>query len=222
MHHKRRFLLNTSLVGFSGVSFLHTQATYRALIRALELSLLQHGPIKFTDPHWDEYWLRPVEERLVLTLFKELCRRYTAHMLVEEGYIEKWLVKQYWGDTPKQRITNFHNVAMWKSNRVVDIAEKIKQTRIGLKTLHNVGLVKLNSTALRDLREPEDDDDVVMRLELAATSDDTHPEQVPRTVEQSEEERRLRRQHREAIVLNDGSRPLAREDIIERDNVSPN
>ncbi|CAK7568155.1 MAG: hypothetical protein SEPTF4163_006138 [Sporothrix epigloea] len=36
----------------------------------------------------------------------------------------------------------------------------------------------------------------------------------------SREEQRIRRQHREAMVLNDGSRPLQRDDIIERDSDS--
>jgi hypothetical protein len=41
---------------------------------------------------------------------------------------------------------------------------------------------------------------------------------VLRAREHSVEEQRLRRQHREAMVLNDGTRPLGREDIIERDH----
>ncbi|CAK7209871.1 hypothetical protein SBRCBS47491_000587 [Sporothrix bragantina] len=36
----------------------------------------------------------------------------------------------------------------------------------------------------------------------------------------SREEQRIRRQHREAMVLNDGTRPLRRDDIIERDSDS--
>ncbi|CAK7266323.1 hypothetical protein SEPCBS57363_002032 [Sporothrix epigloea] len=36
----------------------------------------------------------------------------------------------------------------------------------------------------------------------------------------SREEQRIRRQHREAMVLNDGTRPLQRDDIIERDSDS--
>lgn len=36
-----------------------------------------------------------------------------------------------------------------------------------------------------------------------------------RTIEQSEEERRLRRRNREAMVLNDGTQPLGMDDIIE-------
>ncbi|CAK7215241.1 hypothetical protein SCUCBS95973_002415 [Sporothrix curviconia] len=43
----------------------------------------------------------------------------------------------------------------------------------------------------------------------------------PRPLSQSSrEEQRIRRQHREAMVLNDGTRPLRRDDIIERDSDS--
>lgn len=50
---------------------------------------------------------------------------------------------------------------------------------------------------------------------ITARSHGTSAGESARMVEQSEEERRLRRRNREVMVLNDGERPLGQDDIIE-------
>lgn len=68
--------------------------------------------------------------------------------------------------------------------------------------------------------EDEPSDDITYRLEEVLMEAANNGEGPPgaggrRPVEQSAEERRLRRRNREVMVLNDGSQPLAMSDIIE-------
>ncbi|ERS98600.1 hypothetical protein HMPREF1624_05387 [Sporothrix schenckii ATCC 58251] len=67
-----------------------------------------------------------------------------------------------------------------------------------------------------------DGDDVEGDAQSAAggprTSAPTRPRQPRPPIQSSREEQRIRRQHREAMVLNDGTRPLRRDDIFERES----
>jgi hypothetical protein len=140
-------------------------------------------------------------------------------MLVKAKFVEKWLAKQDWGSTGLERRRRFQGYMSFKQNRIVEIIQGIRHTKRGLRALEKAGLVSENHARRHLVELP----DVVMESEpeQIRESIEQSDSQVPRARDQSAEEQRLRRQHREAMVLNDGTRPFGREDIIERDRGSP-
>ncbi|KAM0332329.1 hypothetical protein ACHAQA_002606 [Verticillium albo-atrum] len=205
-----------------GLSKLHNWKAYTALVRSLELSLDDVEHESLDDKHWDEYYLRDMAERFCLMFVLELINKYGAEMLVKAKFVEKWLAKQKWGDTEDERRENFVYYIEHKNNRIVDIITRIAHTTEGGKALITSSLTaesKFHVTAA------ETDEgylaDLQPALRTADLDDDQAAENVPRSREHSAEEQRLRRQHREAMVFNDGTRPIGREDIIERNNDSP-
>ncbi|KAF4782018.1 hypothetical protein HER10_EVM0006549 [Colletotrichum scovillei] len=209
-----------------GLSKLHTWRAYSALVRSLELSLDDTEQTKLDDKYWDEYYLRDMAERFCLMFVLELITKYGADMLVKAKFVEKWLAKQHWGDTEAERQENFIYYMEHKNNRIVDIVTRIAHTTQGAKAILACNLAAKTSfdlnpdtnlagftIALQSTLCNADVDDDAEALQAV--------EQVPRTREHSAEEQRLRRQHREAMVFNDGTRPIGREDIIERSHDSP-
>ncbi|KAM0204659.1 hypothetical protein ACHAPA_001897 [Fusarium lateritium] len=201
--------------GLDGLSKLNNPKAYSALVRSLELSLDDAERPNLTDSHWDEYYLRDMAERFCLMFILELVNKYGASMLVKARFVEKWLAKQEWGDTPEERRRSFKDYMALKANRIVEIVDRIKESRRGLRALEKAGLIDKENSRRRIRELP----DLMMEIEEEARN--LVESQVTRTREHSAEEQRLRRQHREAMVLNDGTRPLAREDIIEREQSSP-
>ncbi|EGX92236.1 hypothetical protein CCM_06397 [Cordyceps militaris CM01] len=210
-------LLTNQTFGLDGLSKLNTPKAYSALVRSLEQSLGDGDEPVVTNIHWDEYYLRDTAERFCLKFLQELTGKYGANMLIKAKFVEKWLVKQKWGDTPERRKQHFKAYKEVRSNRIVDIVSRIEQCRRGLRALEKSGLVDKDNSRRR-MRELPD-----LLMEVGDVIGEAPPTdgQLRRAREHSAEERRLRRQHREAMVLNDGTRPLAREDIIERDHSSP-
>jgi hypothetical protein len=149
-------------------------------------------------------------EKLCLMFVSQLLQRYSARKLVKAQFVEKWLAKQYWGDSPKEIVHNFQQYMCHRTNRITEIIGQIVQVPSGRKALYKAGLISKASKRIMDsgVEEGSDDD-----------------EQADRPVggrpqEQSVEEQRLRHRHREAMVFNDGSRPLNSGDIIQRDHGS--
>lgn len=213
-------------IGLDGLSKLNNMKAYSALVRSLELSLNDVKRPVLADSHWDEYYLRDMAERFCLMFILELINKYGAHSLVKVGFVEKWLAKQNWGENPEERRRNFKDYMDFRNNRIVDIVNRIKHSRRGLRALEKTGLID-KEISRRRIRELPDlimeiqEEEEGIRTPLREHSTPPREHQVPRTREHSAEEQRLRRQHREAMVLNDGTRPLAREDIIERDHSPP-
>ncbi|KAG6016344.1 hypothetical protein E4U43_003871 [Claviceps pusilla] len=204
-------LLTGQTMGLDGLSQLNNEKAYSALVRSLELSLKDTELPDLTNYHWDEYYLRDMAERFCLMFVHELINKYGANGIVKAKFVEKWLAKQRWGESPEARRHNFKCYMDLKANRVVDIVDRIKHSKRGLRALERAGLIE-ESHHRRRIREPGPH----------TTMDNESSIHLRRPIrEQSIEEQRLRRQHREAMVLNDGTRPLAQEDIIERDHDSP-
>ncbi|KAF6842470.1 cytoskeleton-associated protein [Colletotrichum musicola] len=205
-----------------GLSKLHTWRAYTALVRSLELSLDDVEHTKLDDKYWDEYYLRDMAERFCLMFVLELINKYGADMLVKAKFVEKWLAKQPWGDKEAERQENFIYYMEHKNNRIVEIVNKIAQTTAGAKAIIECKLASKTNVKLT----PDPNIAgfmIVLQSTLSNADGDDNQlsvEQVPRTREHSAEEQRLRRQHREAMVFNDGTRPIAREDIIERSHDS--
>ncbi|KAI0008023.1 hypothetical protein F4779DRAFT_589128 [Xylariaceae sp. FL0662B] len=205
------------------LSVLNTPKAYSALVRSLELCLDDVEHEKLDDPLYDEYYLRDIGERRCLLLVSQLIHKYGVDKLVEAKFVEKWLAKQPWGDGTEERQKNF-DMYMSRKNRISDICFHLRATKTGRKALAKA---KLISKAKASKREGSDHIKVV--LEISMGNDDdidefqvdaSHGGLVPRVNEQSAEEQRLRRRHREAMVLNDGTHSLGRGDIIEREHDS--
>ena len=203
--------------GLDGLSKLNNEKAYSALVRSLELSLRDVKPPDLSNNHWDEYFLRDMAERFCLMFTLELINKYGANSLIKAKFVEKWLAKQNWGDDAQERRRRFKEYMDLKNNRLVDIVNRIRHSKRGLRALERAGLIDKESSRRRIRELP----DLIMEIEEEVTREQPADQQPRRTREHSAEERRLRRQHREAMVLNDGTRPLGREDIIERDHGSP-
>lgn len=148
----------------------------------------------------------------------ELLTKYGTNALIKAKFVEKWLAKQKWGADPDARRRNFKAYVDLKDNRLVEIIDRIKHSKRGLKALERAGLIDKDNSRRRIRELP----DIIMEIEEEVVRESSPGNRVRRPMrETSIEEQRLRRQHREAMVLNDGTRPLGREDIIERDHESP-
>ncbi|POR38252.1 Uncharacterized protein TPAR_01551 [Tolypocladium paradoxum] len=210
-------LLTGHTMGLDGLSKLNNERAYSALVRSLELSLQDVEPPDLSNGHWDEYYLRDMAERFCLMFMLELINKYGATPLIKAGFVDKWLAKQNWGGDAQERRRRFKEYTDLKNNRLVDIVNRIRHSKRGLRALVKAGLIDKENSRRRIRELP----DLIMEIEEEATGEQPADQQPRRTREHSAEERRLRRQHREAMVLNDGTRPLGREDIIERDHGSP-
>lgn len=203
-------------LGFEGLIKLDSARGYSALVRSLELSLDDAEQFLLNDPKWDEYYLRDMTERFCLMFILELTNKFDVGGLIKAGFVEKWLAKQLWGETPEDRLKNFAQYTKLKDNRIVSIVNNIRLSKQGRRALIKVGLTTPGTEA-EEQGDPEPSTSREPRRQAEAPDDALHH---ARTREQSEEEQRLRRQHREAMVLNDGTRPLGRDDIIEPDHES--
>ncbi|UKZ51584.1 hypothetical protein TrVGV298_005345 [Trichoderma virens] len=196
----RTLAVLTSQTGNEGLARLHDARAYSALVRCMELCMESADLPDVTDIHWDEYFLRDMGERFCLMFITELINKYGATMLV------------------KAKRRNFKDYMGFRNNRITDIVNRIKHSRRGIRALEKAGLIDKESSRRRMRELP----DLLMEVEEEiAAGEHSGEQQSRRTREHSAEEQRLRRQHREAMVLNDGTRPLGREDIIERDASPP-
>ncbi|KAI1082872.1 hypothetical protein F5B20DRAFT_530703 [Whalleya microplaca] len=204
------------------LSILNTPKAYSALVRSLELCLDDVEHEKLDDPLYDEYYLRDIGERRCLLLASQLIHKYGVEKLVEAKFVEKWLAKQPWGDDVEERQKNF-DMYMNRKNRISDICFHLKATKAGRKALNKA---KLTNKLKKSPRDRSDHIKVVLEISMGGDDDEGFQIEasrnglVPRVNEQSVEEQRLRRRHREAMVLNDGTHSLGRGDIIEREHDS--
>ncbi|KAI5862191.1 hypothetical protein GGS23DRAFT_597806 [Durotheca rogersii] len=202
------------------LSALNTSRAYSALVRSLELCLDDVEHEKLDDPLYDEYYLRDIGERRCLLLASQLIHRYGMEKLVKAGFVARWLARQPWGDTDEERQKNFASYIERKKNRISDICFHLKTSKAGQRALLQAKLITKSRKLKRDRG-----DHIKVVLEISMTNEDDQEGPswhalVPRVNDQSAEEQRLRRRHREAMVLNDGTHSLGRSDIIEREHDS--
>ncbi|KAI1637396.1 hypothetical protein F4809DRAFT_605128 [Biscogniauxia mediterranea] len=214
------FAIEDKEIGQDPLTVLNTPRTYSALVRSLELCLGDRDHEKLDDPLYDEYYLRDIGERRCLLLVSQLVHKYGVDRLVEAKFVEKWLAKQPWGDTYEERRRNFARYIDRKKNRISDICVHLRTSKMGRKAL-------IKTKLITKLKRDRDRIKVVLEISMANDTDAdamqveaSRGELVPRVNEQSAEEQRLRRRHREAMVLNDGTHSLGRGDIIEREHDS--
>ncbi|KAI1176744.1 hypothetical protein F4777DRAFT_544999 [Nemania sp. FL0916] len=205
------------------VDALKTPKGHSAIVRSLEVGLDDVKHDKLDDPLYDEYYLRDIAEQRCLLLVSLVIQDYGVNRFVEAGFVEKWLAKQPWGDTDEERCKNFSRYTSIKTNRISHICERLRASKVGSKALIKAKLITKEN---RPRRERSSNFKVVLEISMANEADNTvetsQIELVPRVNDQSAEEQRLRRRHREAMVLNDGTHSLGRSDIIEREHDSNN
>ncbi|KAI1263119.1 hypothetical protein F5Y18DRAFT_396091 [Xylariaceae sp. FL1019] len=202
---------------------LNTPKAYSAIVRSLELCLGDVEHDKLNDAFYDEYYFRDIGERQCLALVSQLAHKYGMEKFVQAKFVERWLIKQPWGEADDERRDNFQQYVERRKNRLADICRNLISSKAGRKALSRAKL-------MHKLRKPKSSRPknvkVVLEISMANDSDgdavllETSTDLVPRVNEQSAEEQRLRRRHREAMVLNDGTHSLGRGDIIEREHDS--
>lgn len=194
---------------------LNTPKAYWAFIRSLQHCMNDVEHEKLDDKYFDEYALRDMAEKLCLMFVSQLLGKYGATQIVKAGFVEKWLAKQKWGETTEERETNFFNY-MCKQNRITDICQRLQESLIGREALEKARLIS------KGIPGVEQGFSMIIQVQSEQVDvDGANAEPTPRNLEQSAEEQRLRHRHREAMVLNDGTHPLDRSNIIEREHNSP-
>jgi hypothetical protein len=201
---------------------LHRWKAYAALVRCLELSLDPEQEV-LDDEDTDEYTLRDMTEKLCLMFISQLLSCYDAEKLVKAKFVEKWLAKQNWGPTVEDRQRNFAQYMRCRGNRINDIIASIRGSQAGREALERTGLLPPSSPTDSD---PDDNVPLIERFSVLLPSninmsnlrEDEQARLLIRSLQEAPtaEEQRVRHRHREAMVLNDGSRPLNSEDIIQR------
>jgi hypothetical protein len=162
-------------------------------------------------------------EKLCLMFINQLVTSYDAGKLIKAQFVEKWLAKQNWGATPEERQRNFQRYMRYKANRITDIVSAIRAFPSGREALQRAGLIPASPRS--DL-DADDGMPYIERLSVLIPSsvnisglgEDEQARLLLRSLQgtQSAEEQRVRHRHRQAIVMNDGSHPVSREDIIQR------
>ncbi|KAI0104780.1 hypothetical protein GGR51DRAFT_219490 [Nemania sp. FL0031] len=215
------FALEDNTYRNSLVAALNTPKGYSAIVRSLEIGLGDVEHEKLDDPLYDEYYLRDMGEQRCLLLVTLLIRDYGVERFVEANLVDKWLAKQPWGDTDEERRKNFALYMDRKKNRISNICHHLRASKAGRKALVKA---KLATKTRKQERDRSANIKVVLEFTMTNEADGTlersEIELVPRMNDQSVEGQRLRRRHREAMVLNDGTHSLGRSDIIEREHDS--
>ncbi|POS83618.1 hypothetical protein EPUL_003502 [Erysiphe pulchra] len=201
--------LNLMLDSFT-IEFLHTPQGYVALIKCLEYCVTdyKHNPF---DADWDNWYLRDIVEQLALGLVLKLVEKFGPGRLLQYRFIEQWLAKEPWGNTIPQRQSNFATFLQETSQKLNDIVTPLSQDPEGMKQLQKGKLIADNITGLGIFKPAH------QGREGGQDYSDFYIFDSSRRRMQSSTNEYVRRRHREAMVLNDGSRPVGREDIIQRE-----
>jgi hypothetical protein len=190
---------------------LNNHKSYTALVRSLELSAEEASYDKLDDKYYDESFLRDMTEKMCLMFVLQLINKFDVKDLIRAKFIEKWLVRQNWGEGDEERQRNFESYVKNRRNRIADICHWVLEEELGKQALVKVKLLPEGSQGIRALEEDYDKDN----FSLLRDGNNSEGGLQPRILEQSAEEQRLRRQHRQAMVWNDGTHPLDSGDIIE-------
>ncbi|KAI9650476.1 hypothetical protein NHQ30_000492 [Ciborinia camelliae] len=194
------------IMNSSTISRIHKPETYEALVKSLEYSVDDYEHHEY-DPDWDNWYLRDVAETSCLRIINELVCRYDVDELLKAGFIERWLAKEPWGKTAEERSINFMD-SLKKEKLLNRVIMPLFNDDMGRKRLEQARLLaaRPDFAARNFAMEGSEDQDLEDFEGIFA-------ERRPR--DQSMAEEHLRRRHREAMVLNDGTRPLERGDIYE-------
>ncbi|KFZ16949.1 hypothetical protein V501_01988 [Pseudogymnoascus sp. VKM F-4519 (FW-2642)] len=220
---------------------VYHHSVIKAIVAALK-NLATEIDYPLYDCDFDDFDFRDPAENVALMTLELLISDQSARYLAKTGFIELWLARQNWGSTTEEIHKSFLCLyrlqeEAGRGNPLSNIVHKLAGQQRGVQKLVATGLIErpesvhvIGFTKGYSLYGDHPDapywqttgpsgDVITYSLEevLAATNNGTVPvaRDSRRPVEQSAEERRLRRRNREVMVLNDGSQPLAMTDIIE-------
>lgn len=187
--------------------------TYAALVKCLEYCITDYEHNEY-DPEWDNWHLRDFVEQGCVLILAQLVDKFGVEGIVKARFVERWLVKEPWGGADDdERQLNFMD-SLTKRFRLNELCLPLFRDNAGKKALEDAKLLPAGKIIY-----DESEVDVKMTNGEGTAGEDFDGMFVDsrRRRDQSSEEEHLRRRHREAMVLNDGTRPLGRGDIIERE-----
>lgn len=191
---------------------INAPKTYAALVKSLEYSVTDYEHNEY-DSEWDNWHLRDVVEQGCLLVLCHMVDKFGVEGLVKSRFVARWLTKEPWGGADEEeRQVNFMDF-LTRQYRLTQICLPLYRDLLGRKQLEDAKLLPVAKMTDGD-GEPSRDTRMVNGE--ATAGEDLNVESRRRR-DQSSEEEHLRRRHREAMVLNDGTRPLGRGDIIERE-----
>ncbi|TVY47011.1 hypothetical protein LOCC1_G003140 [Lachnellula occidentalis] len=202
----------TMMLNSPAASIIDEPGTYAALVKSLEYSLTDYEHAEH-DTEWDNWLLRDVAEQGCLLILTQLVDKSGPEGLVKARFIERWLAKEPWGSDDRERQINFLE-SLRTRNRLTELTLPLIRDPTARRLLCKVKLLPMDFEW--DVPSPRD---VRMINGEGTAGEDFDGMFVEgrRRREQSSMEEGIRRRHREAMVLNDGTRPLGRDDIIERE-----
>jgi hypothetical protein len=212
----RSFMIRyLTLYSVAGMMELNTPKAFGAIVTCLA-RCVGDVPHSNYDKEFDNFDFRdPVERFCLLVLFR-LTMEFGSEEIIKAGVVPRWLAKEPWGSTEKEIQENFKHC--YHNMRLSELILRIAHHSRGLADLVKAKLMDTSDTTFFPPPKIIIDDNIAGEHGL---SDLGLTEGVPRIREQSAEETRLRRRHREAMVLNDGVQPVGVSDIIEREYTSP-
>ena len=188
---------------------------YAALVKCLEYCVTDY-PHNAFDPDWDNWTLRDVVEQGCLLILIQMVAKFGPQGLVRARFVERWLAKEPWGDKEDATLSINFATALRNGNRLSQLLDPLFRDPFGRLQMIKAKLVP--PTLAADLSLLEESDVKMVDGEGTAGEDFAGMfVESRRRRDQSSEEEHMRRRHREAMVLNDGTRPLGRSDIIQRE-----
>ncbi|EPQ64767.1 Bgt-645 [Blumeria graminis f. sp. tritici] len=197
------------MINNHALGFLHNPRGYTALVKCLENCVNDYEHNEF-DPDWDNWHFRDVVEKITLGFLLQMVEKYGPNRLLRHRFIECWLAKEPWGATEAERLTNFMTLLRSSDQKLSGLVKPISRDFTGRRLLLKSKLVSETSDELSTNISTSDE----------STNADNYSEQssdLLRRRYQNSADENMRRRHREAMVLNDGSRPLGRSDIFQRE-----
>lgn len=198
---------------------INTLKTYSAVVKSLEYCVTDYDHNDY-HPAWDNWHLRDIVERSCLLFIAQLIMRFKYDALdglIRYRFIQRWLSKEPWGGRNiDERQLNFMD-HLSKETRVSSITLELFKYPPGRSQMEKLKLIPPpppEEPLSRDVRMLYEGNVVLTDQDDIAAED--FEGMFVRQRGQSAEEEHTRRRHREAMVLNDGMRPVSRDDIIER------
>jgi hypothetical protein len=189
-------------------------------VKSLEYSLTDYEHAEH-DIEWDNWPLRDVAEQGCLLILTQLVNKCGPEGLIKARFIERWLAKEPWGGDERERQINFLE-SLRKRDRLSELTLPLIRDLTARRLLCQARLLPMDFEwdvpSPRETRYITPNDVRMINGEGTAGEDfDGMFVEGRRRREQSSVDETIRRRHREAMVLNDGTRPLGRDDIIERE-----
>ncbi|CZT09780.1 hypothetical protein WAI453_007019 [Rhynchosporium graminicola] len=201
----------TMMMNSSTVQKVNKDEAWAALVRSLEYSVTDYKHNLY-EAEWDNWHLRDVVERGCLMVLAQMVDSFGPSGLVKSRFVERWLAKEPWSEDEKDRMMNFQD-SLQSKNRLSELTLPLFRDHAGRKQLAKAKLVPAELVVMPSAQ------DIKMINGESTAGEDLEGMFVDnrRRRDQNTEEDNVRRRHREAMVLNDGTRPVERGDIIQRE-----